>query len=626
MCGIAGFYSPGNRNGETLVREMIDTIGYRGPDDRSTCCIDGWALGHARLAVIDPQRGRQPMVSDDGCYTLFFNGEIYNYVELRNQLMAAGRTFKTDSDTEVLLKMYIRYGKDVLEHLNGMFAFVVYNKREKTLFAARDHFGIKPFYFYSRAGLFAFASEIKALFHIPGINPEPDSKSLYEYLTFQFVLKKHTLFNDIYKLEPAHYMIVREGEIIGKKEYWRLNFSVDDTRTEAEYADELLNLLENTVSMQLRSDVPVGLYLSGGLDSSILAVLGAEHLPGKLHCFTGAFRESEQYDESRYARIVVESVKGEGHLIYPEPGDFSTHFEKLVYHMDEPAAGPGLFPQFMVSKLASNKVKVVLGGQGADEIFGGYARYAVAYLEQCLKGAIFETQEEGKYVVTLNSIIENMPLLKTYLPMIKTQFASGLFDSMDMRYYRLIDRSPRLSRLYRPEFLSHRSEPELFEKFLLLFNDTESRSYFNKMTHFDIKTLLPALLQVEDRVSMAASIESRVPYLDRRVTELAARIPPTMKFAGGKTKHMLLRTVRDILPREIAARKDKMGFPTPLNEWLAGPLKEYALDILTGPTTRRRGIMAVENIEDALSETSPYTRDLWGALNLEVWFRTFIDR
>jgi asparagine synthase (glutamine-hydrolysing) len=293
--------------------------------------------------------------------------------------------------------------------------------------------------------------------------------------------------------------------------------------------------------------------------------------------------------------------------------------------MDEPAAGPGIFPQYMVSKLASEQVKVVLGGQGGDEIFGGYARYAVAYLEQCLKGSIFETQEEQQHVVTLSSIIPSMSLLKQYTPMIKNQFKDGMFESMDRRYFRLVDKSPSLSNIYKQEFLQKREEEELFSKFSGIFNQPNTTSYFNKMTYYDMKTLLPSLLHVEDRVSMSVSLESRVPLLDKRIVELAAKIPPTLKFAGGKTKYMLLKAVQRNLPKEIIERKDKMGFPTPFNEWMSGPLREYGLDILTGKTARNRGLFNTEMIEKQFQPGNKFGRSLWGALNIETWFRKFID-
>lgn len=628
MCGIAGFIGNGNFDRQATMENMLNSIEHRGPDDRSTFTANTIPLvfGHVRLSIIDIKHGQQPMTSNCGRYTLVFNGEIYNYLELRQQLIQRGCSLDTYSDTEVLLNMYIQFGKSMLNDLNGMFAFAVYDNVEETVFMARDHFGIKPFYYYYDNNTFAFASEIKALFKHPNIAASRYEKGLYEYLTFQMVLDEDTLFEGVKKLEPAHYMILKDGKIIEHEEYWTLEYNnIDEEKTEEEFADELLLLLQNSLSIQTRSDVPLGAYLSGGIDSSLVATLASKNYYSNIDTFTGGFDVGPEYDESKYAEIVSRDINSNHHMIYPQSQDFIDTFEKLVYHMDEPAAGPGLFPQYMVSKLASEHVKVVLGGQGGDEIFGGYTRYAVAYLEQCLKGAIFETQEEGNHVVTLSSIIDNLPGLRGYFPMIKNQFAKGLFDPMDSRYYRLIDRSPSLDKWYNADFLQGRDENVIFDKFSKVFNNPDTPSYFNKMTYYDLKTLLPSLLQVEDRVSMAVSIESRVPLLDRRIVELASKMPPTMKFAAGKTKHMLIKSVQNVLPKEIIERKDKMGFPTPLNEWVAGPMKEYVLDILTSQKARERGLYKVDNIEKQLSENPKFSRDLWGIMNLEIWHRKFID-
>lgn len=625
MCGLVGFQGLIGDERLPVIAKMMESIAHRGPDASGTELIDNITFGHQRLAIIDIENGKQPMISEDGRFTLMLNGEIYNYLELRQQLLFKGYKFRTFSDTEVLLNLYIEYGTAVVDHLNGMFAIAIYDNVEKTLFIARDHFGVKPLYYYQGDGHFVFGSEIKALLKHPAVKTAVDQDSLYEYLTFQMVLKKHTLFDGILKLEPASYMVVKDSKILEKKVYWSPSYEVDHDKTAEQFNDELLLLLENSLSIQVRSDVPVGAYLSGGLDSSTVAVLAAKSYPGQMKTFTGGFKDSSLYDESHHAKVVSDFISSDHHLIFPDSKDFQDIFEKLVYHMDEPSAGPGIFPQYMVSKLASENVKVVLGGQGGDEMFGGYARYAVAYLEQCIKGAIFETQEEGQHVVTLNSIIPNLSMLKQYVPLIKAQFSNGLFDSMDRRYYQMIDRSPSLSKLYQGDFLAQRNEGQIFDKFSQVFNKIDSPSYFNKMTNYDMKTLLPALLHVEDRVSMAVSLESRVPLLDKRIAELSAKMPPKMKFAGGKTKYMLHKTVRNILPQQIIDRKDKMGFPVPLNEWMAGPLKEYVLDVFSSQKARERGLYKIDALTDHINNAGKFNRDIWGALNLELWHQKFID-
>jgi asparagine synthase (glutamine-hydrolysing) len=295
--------------------------------------------------------------------------------------------------------------------------------------------------------------------------------------------------------------------------------------------------------------------------------------------------------------------------------------------MDEPVAGPGLFPQYRVSMTAGRHVKVVLGGQGGDEVFGGYARYMVGYLEQALKGAIFETQEEWRHVVTLASIIPNLPILRQYHPMMQQFWKDGLFDPMDARYFRLIDRSPDIEHLLTGDALARFDREVVYEDFQRTFNHPDTQSYFNKMTHFDIKTLLPALLHVEDRVSMAVSLESRVPLLDTRIVSLVASMPPAVKFQAGRAKHILKNAVADLVPSAILHRKDKMGFPVPLKEWVQrGPVREFVCDILLDNKTRERGLFERASLEQLIRSETAFGRQLWGILCLELWHRQFIDQ
>ena len=624
MCGIVGFYSF-IKNKDIIINNQLETIRHRGPDDKNFYVHNNIALGHTRLAIIDIKQGSQPMHSIDGRFTIVFNGEIYNYLELRQHLVSKGIDFKTYSDTEVLLNMYILYGEDCVCKLNGMFSFAIYDKEKNSLFLARDHFGIKPLYYVYNDDNFVFASEIKSILKYHGIRAEVDYLSLNEYMAFQVMLKKHTMFKNISSLEPATYLILENCKIKEKKRYWHFNYDIDETRNEDEYCSELLHLLEDSLNIQTRADVPIGAYLSGGIDSSLVSILASKKYFGDFHTFTGGFKDSKEFDETYYANIVHQYIKSIHHEIFPTSQNFIDTFEKISYHMDYPEAGPGVFSQYMVSKLASSYVKVVLGGQGGDEIFGGYTRYAVAYLEQAIKGAIFETAEEGRHLVTLQSIIPNMPQLKNYIPLIKEQFKEGLFGPMDERYYRIINRTHNVDMIYNKDFLKSFDSMQLLDKFKQVFNTPNTKSYFNKMTYFDLKTLLPALLHVEDRVSMAVSIESRVPILDYRIVELISKMPPTMKFAGGKTKAILLKTVKNLLPKEIFERKDKMGFPTPINKWLASDLKEYALDILTSQKSKQRGYFNISNIEKEIINSGKFSRDLWGCLNIEMWHRQFID-
>jgi asparagine synthase (glutamine-hydrolysing) len=342
--------------------------------------------------------------------------------------------------------------------------------------------------------------------------------------------------------------------------------------------------------------------------------------------FHGRFAEGPEYDESSYAKSVANSINGLYFEVVPTAQDFVDSLPDLIYALDEPLAGPGLFPQFAVSKLARQHVKVVLGGQGGDEIFGGYARYLVGYLEQAIKGAIFETQEEGSHLVTLESIIPQLSLLKQYRPLLAQFWSKGLFEDMDARYFHLIDRSQGLQYVLHPEAWAGFDRENLFGEFQKVFNHPDTKSYINKMTHFDQKTLLPALLQIEDRVSMAVSLESRVPLLDTRIVDLVTTMPPPLKFQGGRTKHILKRAIRSLLPSNVLNRKDKMGFPVPLGEWMrGGVVRDFVGDTLLSSRSLARGIYKPEALQSMMGNQGVGGRQLWGALSLELWHQRFMD-
>ncbi len=393
---------------------------------------------HKRLSIIDLSTGQQPMTFND-C-TIVYNGEIYNYIELRENLIKRGHQFHTTSDTEVILHLYTEYGNEFVNLLNGMFAFIIFDRKNNKLFISRDHFGIKPLYWYHDREKIVFGSEIKALLAHPGIKAEPEIENLYEYFTFQFVMGEGTMFKDIFKVQPGHFMTIDllswETKIV---KYWEPNFKTDQYHTEEYFVHELQKILNETISQQLRSDVSLGTYLSGGLDSSLVTIMASKLLNKPVKSFSGAFNEGPEFNELEYARIAAKEAHAELFEIFPKEDEFIELMPKLIYHLDEPVAGPGLFPQYIVSKFASNHVKVILGGQGGDEIFGGYTRYLVAYLEQAIKGAIFESNEEGEHIVSLVSILPNLPSLKQYLPMMKSFWKADAFEPMDRRYYNLIN-------------------------------------------------------------------------------------------------------------------------------------------------------------------------------------------
>ena len=629
MCGIVSIHSSENSLEEksSELVDMMRRIFHRGPDGEGKVHIENQALlGHRRLAIIDLEHGQQPMVSEDNRYTLIFNGEIYNYLELRQLLIQKGVSFRTFSDTEVLLQMLIQFGVEALQKLNGMFAFIFHDRNENQWIAARDPFGIKPLYFYEDDGYLYFASEIKCFLAVRNFKARRNEKALHQYLAFQMCLDDETLFEGVRKIMPGHYLQGNGSKIQQNLCFWDTNYIIDNNHTEEYFLEKIRLTLEDSIRLQLRSDVPLGAHLSGGIDSSLVSMLASGQLETPMSFFHGKFSESPAYDESEYAKIISDSSSGILHEIIPSDREFVDILPKLIYAMDEPVAGPGLFPQYAVSKLAKEHVKVVLGGQGGDELFGGYARYLVGYLEQALKGSIYETQEEGEHLVSLQSIVPHLPVLKQYVPLLSQFWEKGLFGDMDHRYFRLVDRSQGVQQLLHSEMLNSFNKDYLFSTFQKVFNHPDTLSYINKMTHFDQKTLLPALLQVEDRVSMYVSLESRVPLLDTRIADLVTSIPPNLKFQGGRTKHLLKQAVKTLLPDAILNRKDKMGFPVPLKEWMqGGPVKEFVSDILLSQKSKSRGIYSEASLENMIHKPGVGGRQLWGALSLELWHQQFID-
>lgn len=634
MCGIAGSLATFGNSGDIThsLKKMMAAIRHRGPDGDGIWLDERRpvGLGHVRLAIIDPEHGKQPMVTDDGRFIVVFNGAIYNYLELRRELIGKGHPIHSYSDTEVLLYAYREWGERVVDRLLGMFAFAIWDKHEQRLFCARDRIGIKPFYYHFDGRRLLFASEIKAIIADEGVKAQANPDGLQDYLTFQFCLDEKTLFQGVDKLEPGHCLSAwYEGETlkVQTRQYWDLHYNIDEEHDERYFIDTLSGLIDDSIRLHMRSDVPLGAHLSGGLDSSAIVCLASRMLGGeKMHTFTGAFNEGPQFDETGYAKDVAAFAGTQYNEIYISAGnELADMLPRLMYYMDEPLAGPGVIPQYYVSQLAAKHVKVVMGGQGGDELFIGYARYMALYLERCLSGAIYQTANQDRYAVSLESIVPNLPLLATYQPMLQGLWKNGLFAPHDQRYFSLLDRSEGMAQLFNRGALHSGSGYSSFESFQRIFNRGELHSLVNQMTYFDLKGSLPALLHVEDRTSMAASIESRVPLLDHRIVEFMATIPPNIKFAGGQMKHLFKESVRSAVPQSIFDRKDKMGFPTPLTQWTKGVARDFVRDTLLSDRARQRGLYDVAAVEKTLGNESEFGRVVWGLLCLELWHRIFID-
>lgn len=629
MCGIAGFVSLGGKTPEKperLLAVLGNLISHRGPDGYGTWINEGKTVGlvHRRLAVIDlSDQASQPMRGHGGL-AISYNGEVYNYKELKKSAMERGIRFSSQSDTETILAAYTQFGVGVAQHLRGMFAFAIWDEKRNRLVLSRDRFGIKPLYYSVIGNLLVFASEAKALLpFLPKICTNPDA--LAEYLTFQYSISNKTLFEGIDQVMPGHNIVIENGSI-STEQYWDIHYDINYGWTSHSAEDELRILLTDSIDIHLRSDVEVGSYLSGGIDSSLIACLAAGHAGFGGKGFHGRFTDYPGYDESRFAKTASDRFRGDLFIADITALDFRNHIRKVIYHLDFPVAGPGSFPQYMVSQLASEHVKVVLGGQGGDEIFGGYARYLVAYFEQCIKAAIEGTYKNGNFVVTIDSIVPNLGILREYLPLIKEFWKDGLFGPLDQRFLRLIDRSTDMK--------DEISWPDLniegvYQRFYGIFNSRSNvakEAYFDSMTHFEFKTLLPALLQVEDRMSMAHGVESRVPFLDHPLIEFAATVPADIKFEGGQLKHLLKKAFAQELPIEILTRRDKMGFPVPLKEWITCELNDFVLETLAHMKSKNREFVNTDAVLRNFSESGRFSRKTWALLSLELWQQEFHDK
>jgi asparagine synthase (glutamine-hydrolysing) len=624
MCGISGVISLAGHAVPALaerIERMNALQAHRGPDGEGRWVhpFGMVGLGHRRLSIIDLQTGAQPMRDVASGCVISYNGEVYNYRELREELGASD--FRTTSDTEVVLRAWLKWGPACVTKLRGMFAFAIWDARTDTLFCARDRFGVKPFYYSEQGGLLHFASEAKALLpFLPSV--ETDVNGLRDYLAFQFCLAGKTMFAGVHELQPGHSITVQRGQVTVAR-YWEVFFDLDFSHRSCWFEERTRELLEESVALHLRADVPVGAYVSGGIDSGIVATIAAQQ-QNEMAAFTGTFRLGAEYDETPYAQAVANHGGMSLHTRAITVDDFIRDIGKVMHHLDYPVAGPGSFSQYEVSALAASHRKVVLGGQGGDELFGGYTRYLIAYFEQCIKAAIDGTSQNGNFVVNYESIIPSLGALRNYKPLLQEFWRDGLFAPMNERYFRLINRAPHLGDAVRWKEIGSYSP---FDTFLEIFDGGNVRkdSYFDRMTHFDFKTLLPALLHVEDRVSMAHGLEARVPMLDHPLVEFAATIPADIKFTNGELKRSLMQVARGLLPDSVTARKDKMGFPTPFNEWSRGPARDFVFDLLSSGAAASRQYVDNKRVLELVQRESRFGRNLWAVFSLELWQQAFHD-
>lgn len=630
MCGIYGYYSLSQATpvGAHVV-QAVDTLIHRGPDERGIWQRPGLFLGMRRLSIIDLAEGQQPIWNEDERCCIIYNGELYNYLDLYPQLVAAGHHFRTHSDTEAILHAYEEWGIDCLRHLNGMYAFAIWDSRQNRLFLARDRIGIKPLYYYQDAERLIFASEIKALLADPTVPRQLNPQGLANFLAFGHAVAPVTMYQGIQKLLPGHYLIVQEGSIT-IQEYWDVG---DEPQalpatgmTEEAYAVQIVTLLSDAVRRQMIADVPVGAFLSGGVDSSSIVALMKQHATGPIKTFSLGFRASSAYNELAAARRVADYLGTEHHELLVEHVDLVATLRTLVYHYDEPFGDSAGFPLYLLSRFAREHVKVVLVGDGGDELFGGYRRYAMDQWSPFYSRLpAFLTQRVAPEVV------ERLPRLRR----IKRSFTALPIRDPAQRYAAwLVLFTPELQHeLLQPAWATMLAGYDPAWRYPPLYNRLNgitANDHLNRLMYVDLKNwLVDMYMEKTDKATMAGSIEARLPLLDHRLVELAFQIPGHYKIRGMATKRIFKEAVQGLIPPAVL-QKPKQGFAVPTDPWFRGDLKAFTFAVLFDERTRRRGYFQMPVIERLWREHRDgrhvWDEHLWLLLNFELWHRIYLDR
>lgn len=608
-----------------LMSAMGRTIVHRGPDDEGHHADGPCAIGMRRLSIIDLAGGHQPLSNEEGTLWVVCNGEIYNYRELRQELVALGHRFKTASDSEVLLHSYAQHGEKFLDRLNGMFGFGLWDARKRRLIVGRDRLGVKPIYVYRDARRVAFASEAKALLALPGVTAQMEPAALHSYLNLGYVAAPHSIFRGVSKLMPASVLVVEEGRV-EERRYWRVPGAVDRTLTESEWVERVRARLEESVRMQMVSDVPIGAFLSGGIDSSTVVGFMAAHSDRPVRTYAIGFEGTaadEYYNELPYARQVAKLFRTEHREIVVRP-DVVSLLPTLLWHMDEPLSDTAFITTYLVSQFARREVTVILSGVGGDELFGGYRRYLGNHYQ-----AYFE-RLPGWVRSMASAAGERLPSDRHSPWLNLARLAKGFLETaglpFEARYsaYVQVFSAPEVKRLLRPDGAPH---PDAIASAFLHAGGTDS---LNRMLVVDAETQLPDdLLMLTDKMSMATSLECRVPLLDHELVELAARMPEDVKIRGGKLKYVMKKAMSGVLPREILERK-KRGFGTPMGAWLKHDLAPLMRGLLSESVVNGRGLFHFQAIKELIglheSNRIDGTDRLLALLNLEIWSRLYLDR
>jgi asparagine synthase (glutamine-hydrolysing) len=632
MCGIAGIleFDKDTRASAAALRAMCIAITHRGPDDDGFYTDGTVGIGMRRLSIVDVAGGHQPISNEDGTLWIVFNGEIYNHLALREQLIASGHRYVTNSDTETIVHLFEHYGTDCVQHLRGMFAFAIWNRNTRTLFIARDRLGIKPLYYKLTRERLLFGSEIKAVLAHGGIRPQFNRAALPEYLAFGYLSGEESFYDGIRKLLPGHTMTITPDGEADIRQYWDLDASKPhESRDESYYVRTYRELIEGAVNSHLMSDVPLGVFLSGGVDSSAVAALMTKIRQEPVETFSVGYTE-QTYSELPFARAVSKHIQSTHHEVLVGEEDFFGALPHLIWHEDEPIAWPSSVSLYFVARLARERVTVVLTGEGADETLAGYSRYAFtlknASMDRTYRSAVpsFLRRALRNQVATSSLLSAKLrrKLEHTFLAKDGDSWASFYFDNFFSAFSEA-EQDGLLTSEFRREL-----QPGTAYKNVLDNWDHSSGEMLQRLLYTDIKTYLVELLMKQDNMSMAASIESRVPFLDHVLVEFATRIPREVQIQGLAGKTILKKAVTDLLPHEILYRP-KLGFPTPWSGWLAGPRLASIREMLLEPRSLNRGYFRRESIVKLFDDHRAQHRDnydrIWRLLNLEVWHRVCLE-
>jgi asparagine synthase (glutamine-hydrolysing) len=608
-----------------LVRAMIDAIRHRGPDDSGVYVAASVALGHARLSIIDLNSGHQPLSNEDGTIWVVFNGEIYNYRELRAFLLSKGHIFKTQTDTEVIVHLYEELGPQCLEKLRGMFALALWDEKNKSLFLARDRVGIKPLYYCLTDDTLVFASEIKAILVDPAINRRLAPEIIDRFLSFLYVPGEETLLKGISKLAPGHYLLLKDGKA-EIRQYWDLQFcKPSKTLSLKDAENELSSLLAECVELHMIADVPVGVLLSGGVDSTAVLSCAAERTDKEISTFTMGFSDPNIADERPYAKLASEACGSSHHEMTIGANDFAEFLPRYVWHMEEPVCEPPAIALYYVSKLARNYVKVLLSGEGGDEAFAGYNNYrSIIWLERFKHLWPAANGATSWGIARVNSWMHSSRVAK-YVPLMNATFPEYYYSrtSTPYRYS-----GNGMGQLYSADFANSIDREYSAEPVRKLFSAVKDQGVLDQMLYIDTKTWLPDDLLIKaDKMTMANSLELRVPLLDHKLLEFAASLPANYKLNGFSLKYIWKRALAKRVPGSILNRK-KAGFPVPYEMWLRNNLKDQVRAILTDRKAIERGYFqkaTVEKLLDANNDRGTYSKEVFSLVTLELWHRMFLD-